>query len=78
MGWELSVIAAVVIGGVSLLGGSGTIAGTRSGFSIMQVVSTGLIIINVDPYWQTIAVGAIMILAVFSICSGERPHVRGR
>ena len=65
LGWELSVIAAVVIGGVSLLGGSGTIAGTLIGLLIMQVVSTGLIIINVDPYWQTIAVGAIMILAVY-------------
>jgi ribose transport system permease protein len=32
---------------------------------IMQVVNTGLIIIGVDPYWQTVAVGAIMILAVF-------------
>jgi ribose transport system permease protein len=65
MGWELSVIAAVVIGGVSLWGGSGTIAGAVIGLLIMQVVNTGLIIINVDPYWQTVAVGAIMILAVY-------------
>ena len=65
LGWELNVIAAVVIGGVSLWGGVGTIAGAVIGLLIMQVVSTGLIIINVDPYWQTVAVGAIMILAVF-------------
>lgn len=64
-GWELNVIAAVVIGGVSLWGGSGSIAGALIGLLIMQVVSTGLIIINVDPYWQTFAVGAIMILAVY-------------
>lgn len=64
-GWELNVIAAVVIGGVSLWGGSGTIAGAVIGLLIMQVVNTGLIIINVDPYWQTFAVGAIMILAVY-------------
>lgn len=65
LGWELNVIAAVVIGGVSLWGGSGTIAGAIIGLMIMQVVNTGLIIVNVDPYWQTVAVGAIMILAVF-------------
>jgi ribose transport system permease protein len=65
LGWELNVIAAVVIGGVSLWGGSGTIAGAVIGLMIMQVVNTGLIVVNVDPYWQTVAVGAIMILAVF-------------
>jgi ribose transport system permease protein len=65
LGWELNVIAAVVIGGVSLWGGSGTVAGAVIGLMIMQVVNTGLIVIGVDPYWQTVAVGAIMILAVF-------------
>jgi ribose transport system permease protein len=65
LGWELNVIAAVVIGGVSLWGGVGTVAGAVIGLLIMQVVNTGLIIISVDPYWQTVAVGAIMILAVF-------------
>ena len=65
LGWELNVIAAVVIGGVSLWGGVGTVAGAVIGLLIMQVVNTGLIIIGVDPYWQTVAVGAIMILAVF-------------
>lgn len=65
LGWELNVIAAVVIGGVSLWGGSGSILGAVIGLAIMQVVNTGLIIVNVDPYWQTVAVGAIMILAVF-------------
>jgi ribose transport system permease protein len=65
LGWELNVIAAVVIGGVSLWGGSGSILGAVIGLAIMQVVNTGLIIVNVDPYWQTVAVGGIMILAVF-------------
>lgn len=64
-GWELNVIAAVVIGGVSLFGGSGSILGAVIGLMIMQVVNTGLIIVNVDPYWQTVAIGGIMILAVF-------------
>jgi ribose transport system permease protein len=64
-GWELNVIAGVVIGGVSLWGGSGTIAGAVIGLLIMQVVNNGLVVINVDPYWQTVAIGAIMIIAVF-------------
>jgi ribose transport system permease protein len=63
-GWELNVISAVVIGGVSLFGGSGTIAGAVIGLMIMQAVSTGLVVIGVDPYWQTVAIGSIMILAV--------------
>lgn len=65
LGWEMNVIAGVVIGGVSLWGGSGTIAGAVIGLLIMQVVNNGLVVIDVDPYWQTVAIGAIMIVAVF-------------
>lgn len=63
-GWELDVIAAVVIGGVSLFGGVGTVAGTLFGFAIMQVIRAGLVSSNVNTHWQTVAVGVIMILAV--------------
>jgi len=64
MGWELNVIAGVVIGGVSLFGGSGSIPGAVIGLIIMQVVTSGLVVSGVDPYWQTFAIGLIMILAV--------------
>lgn len=64
LGWELNVIAGVVIGGVSLFGGSGSIPGAVLGLLIMQVVNNGLVVINVDPYWQTVSVGLIMIIAV--------------
>jgi len=64
LGWELNVIAGVVIGGVSLFGGAGSILGAVIGLLIMQVVTNGLVIINVDPYWQTVAIGLIMIIAV--------------
>jgi len=64
-GWELQVIAALVIGGVSLWGGSGSIVGAIIGLLIMQVVNNGLVVIGVDPYWQTIATGVIMIVAVY-------------
>ncbi len=64
LGWELNVIAGVVIGGVSLFGGSGSVVGAVIGLLIMQVVTSGLVISNVDPYWQTVAIGLIMIVAV--------------
>ena len=64
MGWELDVIASVVIGGVSLFGGIGTVMGTFFGLLIMQVVRSGLIVAGVNTHWQTVSVGVIMIVAV--------------
>jgi ribose transport system permease protein len=63
-GWELDVIASVVIGGVSLFGGLGTVAGAFLGLLIMQVVRSGLVVSGVNTHWQTVAVGVIMIGAV--------------
>jgi ribose transport system permease protein len=62
--WEMNVIAGVVIGGVSLFGGSGSILGAVIGLLIMAVVNNGLVVVKVDPYWQTVAIGMIMIVAV--------------
>ena len=64
LGWEMNVIAGVVIGGVSLFGGSGSIPGAVIGLLIMQVVTSGLVVVGVDPYWQTVSVGLIMVAAV--------------
>lgn len=64
LGWEMNVIAGVVIGGVSLFGGAGSIPGAVIGLLIMQVVTNGLVVSKVDPYWQTVAIGLIMIIAV--------------
>jgi ribose transport system permease protein len=63
-GWELAVIAGVVVGGVSLFGGAGTIAGGLSGVLLLQVVQSGLVVVGVNANWQQIAVGIIMVLAV--------------
>lgn len=60
----LDSIAAVVIGGASLFGGEGTIIGTLIGALIISVIQNGLVIIAVDPFWQFIAVGSVIILAV--------------
>jgi ribose transport system permease protein len=64
VGWELDVIASVVIGGVSLFGGVGTVVGTFLGLLIMQVVRSGLVVTGVNTHWQTVAVGVIMVTAV--------------
>ncbi|MDO8209954.1 ABC transporter permease [Conexibacter sp. CPCC 206217] len=63
-GWELTVIAGVVIGGVSLFGGVGTVAAGIVGMLLLQVVQSGLVVVGVNPNWQTVAVGLIMVLAV--------------
>lgn len=63
-GWELDVIAGVVIGGTSLFGGLGTVAGACLGLLLMQLVRTGLVMVGVSSHWQTVAVGAIMVAAV--------------
>ncbi|MEJ0097758.1 MAG: ABC transporter permease [Bauldia sp.] len=63
-GWELTVIAGVVVGGVSLFGGVGTVAGGAIGILLLQVVQSGLVVIGVNANWQQIAVGVIMVMAV--------------
>lgn len=60
----LSSIAAVIIGGVSLFGGYGTVIGTVIGALIIAVLTTGLVMLNVEPFWQFIVVGVVVILAV--------------
>jgi ribose transport system permease protein len=63
---ELNAIAAVVIGGASLFGGKGKISGAVIGTAIIAVINTGLIIANIDPSWQVIAVGIILVVAVWT------------
>ncbi|MGH2914696.1 MAG: ABC transporter permease [Solirubrobacteraceae bacterium] len=62
---ELNAIAAVVIGGASLFGGRGTVIGSVIGTCIISVLLTGLIIVNVPPFWQLVAVGVVLIAAVY-------------
>ncbi len=65
-GYELDAIAAVVIGGTSLSGGTGTILGTIIGAFIMSVLTNGLRIMSVAQEWQTVVTGVIIILAVYA------------
>ena len=63
-GQELSVIAATVIGGVNLSGGEGTIFGVLIGTVMLEVLRNGLLLFGIDPYWQGVFVGAIIVIAV--------------
>jgi erythritol transport system permease protein len=62
--YELTAIAAVVIGGASLMGGSGNIRGTLLGAFVIGFLSDGLVIIGISSYWQTVFTGAVIVLAV--------------
>src|SRR5262249_18207388 len=64
-GYELEAIAAVVIGGTSLSGGTGTVLGTIIGAFIMSVLTNGLRILSVAQEWQIVVTGAIILLAVY-------------
>jgi len=63
-GYELDTIAAVVIGGTSLSGGSGGIAGTLVGVMIIGVLRNGLNLLNVSPFTQSVVIGVVIALAV--------------
>jgi ribose transport system permease protein len=60
----LTAIAAVVIGGASLFGGAGSVVGTVVGALIVATIQFGLVILNMPPFWQFIAVGVVVIVAV--------------
>ena len=64
MGYELNVIAIVVVGGTSLFGGMGSILGTIIGAMLFGVLQNGLVLLNVSSYIQQIVIGIILILAV--------------
>jgi ribose/xylose/arabinose/galactoside ABC-type transport system permease subunit len=74
----LASIAAVIIGGVSLFGGAGTVMGTVIGALIIAVLTTGLVMLNVEAFWQFIVVGAVVIIAVLIDQSRDLIIGRGR
>lgn len=62
---NLQAITAVVLGGTSLFGGIGTIVGTVIGVFIPAVLQNGFVIVGVQPFWQSVAVGAFLVAAVY-------------
>lgn len=66
LGYELQAIAAVVIGGTSLQGGKGSLIGTIIGALIMGVLVNGLRIMSIPQEWQTVVVGVVILVAVYT------------
>ena len=64
VGTELNVIAIVVIGGASTLGGTGTVLGTFLGMCLMAILNNGLVLAKIPTFWQKIVMGIIIIVAV--------------
>jgi ribose/xylose/arabinose/galactoside ABC-type transport system permease subunit len=79
-GWELDVIAAVIIGGTSLAGGAGTIRGTMVGMVFLGVIINGMTLMNVSEYWQHVVRGLLILGAVLTNrMQAQRPsaHLAG-
>jgi ribose/xylose/arabinose/galactoside ABC-type transport system permease subunit len=63
-GWEMYVIASVIVGGTSMFGGVGTILGTVLGSILVGMLTNVLVMIKLSVYWQNIAIGLIILLSV--------------
>ena len=75
-GHELNAIAACVLGGISMSGGVGRIGGTVMGVLVMGVINNGLNLLNVSTYWQYVANGAIILIAVMVDWMKQRSKVK--
>lgn len=75
-GYELNIIAACVIGGVSIAGGIGSVGGTVLGALFLGIIANALPVINISPFWQMAISGSAIILAVVLNARGERGHGR--
>lgn len=71
-GYELTIVAACVIGGISIAGGIGTVAGALLGALFLGVINNALPVINISPFWQMAISGAAILLAVILNARGER------
>lgn len=74
---NLTTISAVVLGGTSLFGGVGSVLGTVVGVFIPIILLNGFVILGIPPFWQTVAMGAVLILAVWIDQLKRRLRKRG-
>ncbi|MDF2371233.1 MAG: ABC transporter permease [Rhizobiaceae bacterium] len=71
VGWELDAIAAAAIGGVSLMGGIGTVSGTLCGALMIGMMANAFNLLGINPYWQRIVIGIVLAVAVASYSSNS-------
>ena len=75
-GYELNIIAACVIGGISIAGGIGSVGGAVLGALFLGIITTALPVVNISPFWQMAISGSAIILAVVLNARGERKQGR--
>lgn len=73
-GAELPAITAAVLGGASLSGGTGNMFGTLAGVLLLNMVTNGLNLLGVSSYWQMVAQGAILLVAVTADVVRRKKH----
>ncbi|MDR8231205.1 ABC transporter permease, partial [Acinetobacter baumannii] len=74
--FELQVVAACVIGGISTMGGSGRVLGCLCGALFLGVINNALPVIGISPFWQMAISGAVIVMAVLLNERGNRGHGR--
>jgi rhamnose transport system permease protein len=72
LGMEMKVIAAVIVGGAAITGGSGTVLGTLLGVILLGSIGTGLTFLGISAYWEKSVQGAIILIAVAISLAGRR------
>ncbi|MEU7839057.1 ABC transporter permease [Nonomuraea sp. NPDC049129] len=63
-GWELLVVSAVVVGGVAITGGVGSVYGAALGALLLTTIGSALVVLRVNPFWQQAITGALLLLAI--------------
>ncbi len=63
-GFEMNVVTAVVLGGISIAGGEGKLGGVVAGVLIIGILTNGMILLNIDSYWQMVVQGIVLLAAV--------------
>ena len=63
-GWELTVVSAVVVGGVAITGGTGTVWGAALGALLLTTIGSVLVVLRVNSFWERAITGALLLLAI--------------
>ena len=63
-GTEMTIMSSVIIGGTSMMGGSGTIIGSLLGCLLLAIINNGLVLMHVSSFWQNLIFGAILIISI--------------